>query len=166
MKLNNIKQKGFTMIELVIVIAILGILAAFALPRFANFSQESQISAANSIASSLHVAVNLAKTKYETNLALGKTGTTVDFDDNPATTDDIVQINTLTKNLVGPNSDAGCQTTINALLPNRNDLTVTYQAIGNCIIKSNSSSGYTIIFKPAGSTQAGALNPLTTITYS
>ena len=160
------KQKGFTMIELVIVIAVLGILAAFALPRFANFSQDSKISAANSIASSLHVAVNLAKTKYQTNVALGKTDTTVDFDNNPSTTDDIIQINTITKNLAAPSSEAVCQTIINALLPHRNDLSVTYQAIGNCIIKSSSASGYTIIFKPAGSTQPGALNPLTTITYS
>lgn len=39
------KQKGFTLIELVMVIAILGILAAVALPRFQDLSGAARISA-------------------------------------------------------------------------------------------------------------------------
>jgi len=37
------KQQGFTMIELIMVIVILGILAAFALPRFADFGKDARI---------------------------------------------------------------------------------------------------------------------------
>jgi len=40
--INSRKQKGFTLIELVMVIVILGILAAFALPRFADLSGEAE----------------------------------------------------------------------------------------------------------------------------
>ncbi len=36
------QQKGFTLIELVMVIVILGVLAAFALPRFANLSGDAE----------------------------------------------------------------------------------------------------------------------------
>ncbi|HTN32525.1 MAG TPA: type II secretion system protein [Marinobacter sp.] len=40
--IRNEKQKGFTLIELVMVIVILGILAAFALPRFANLGGDAR----------------------------------------------------------------------------------------------------------------------------
>ncbi len=56
----NKAQKGFTLIELVVVITILGILAAFAFPRFAGLEKEARISATEALHGSVRAAASLA----------------------------------------------------------------------------------------------------------
>ena len=56
-KMRGTNQKGFTLIELMIVIAIIGILSAIAIPNFLSYRQKGKDSAAKSEASNFYVSV-------------------------------------------------------------------------------------------------------------
>ncbi len=89
-------QRGFTMIELVVVIVILGILAAFALPKYMGLENQARIAALNGMTGSIRSAANMAHGVW---LASG----------NPAT----ITVDTVTVTMVDgyPNA-AGIQTLI------------------------------------------------------
>lgn len=61
MKMN--KPQGFTLIELIIVIVILGVLAAVAAPRFVDLSSDAKKASLQGIASQIEATTNLVKAK-------------------------------------------------------------------------------------------------------
>lgn len=58
------KQAGFTLIELVVVIVVLGLLAAAALPKFINVTRDARIASLNGVAGGLRTAASLARAQY------------------------------------------------------------------------------------------------------
>tara|TARA_R110002110_G_scaffold65206_4_gene179984 strand:- start:67498 stop:68037 length:540 start_codon:yes stop_codon:yes gene_type:complete len=59
------KKSGFTLIEMVIVIVLLGLLAAVALPRFLNVSNDAEEAIVKNTSGSFYTGLIMAKSKWE-----------------------------------------------------------------------------------------------------
>jgi MSHA pilin protein MshA len=98
--MSKATQRGFTLIELVVVIVILGILAAFALPKFMGLEKQARIASLRALEGTLRSSAAMAHSLWMANggaavTVEGKTITMTNQYPNRASIQDTVQAGTV-----------------------------------------------------------------------
>ncbi|AUM00642.1 hypothetical protein B4966_11035 [Rhodocyclaceae bacterium] len=130
---HRIRQSGFTLIELVIVIVILGILAAIAVPKFISLQREARIAAVDGFYNALKSGVNIVYAKAAANGNADAANVNIDLDGD-TTTDlvadfgypeaDIPDLQALFDDLSGRHNFTDSGTTV----------TMTFDGVPNCSV--------------------------------
>jgi MSHA pilin protein MshA len=139
------QASGFTLIELVVVITILGILAAFAVPKFIALDSQARVATINGLAGSVKSAASLARGM---SMATGNTAT-VTMEGSPVA-------------LVNGYPDSTAAGIPNAVNASSSDFTYTPGAAAGSWAKVGAPGTCTVTYTPAPA--GGAPTVVTNVT--
>ena len=144
--MNN--QKGFTLIELVIVIVILGILAATALPRFADLTGDAELAARDGILGGVRSASAIAHAQSIVDRSTDAPTTTITAEG--VAIDMVFGYPAGTSGGIGAMLDTG-------LTPTVGGCTVTWSISTDCTVSYTQPAA--VNTSPTIATDAGTCNP-------